>query len=57
MMKLRVPSIGSMTHVQRRERPRSRPCSSPQMPWSGNALRIAARITVSASRSATVTGS
>lgn len=55
-MKLFVPSIGSITHVHGDE-PATRPCSSPWMPWSGYARRIAARITSSASRSATVTGS
>ena len=56
VMKLRVPSIGSITQVSG-ERPGSWPCSSPRMPWSGNALAISARITASASRSAAVTGS
>jgi hypothetical protein len=55
-MKLRVPSMGSITQVQFDE-PFSQPCSSPRMPWSGWRAAIRERITVSAARSATVTGS
>src|SRR5579872_2884115 len=50
-----VPSIGSSTQTNSASS-RSRPNSSPMMPWSGKRAAINCRIAVSAARSAAVTG-
>ena len=55
VMKARVPSIGSSTQ-RIAASGRSRPNSSPRMPWSGNRSVSTARIACSAVRSAMVTG-
>ena len=50
-----VPSIGSRTQTNSASA-RSRPNSSPMMPWVGNFWAMRWRISSSAPRSATVTG-
>ena len=55
LTKARVPSIGSSTQRSRASG-RSRPNSSPRIPWSGKRSASTARIACSALRSAIVTG-
>src|SRR5258708_3302243 len=55
LMKDLVPSIGSSTQTNSASS-RSRPYSSPKMPWSGNRALMSRRIAASAARSAAVTG-